>query len=533
LADEDRAFTTFIAQANTAATYNRDSEALRLLDAALAIRPGDRDAANMKGGLLGKLGRFDDALAVFMQGIAANPEAGELHYNAAFALQCLERYEQAAEEYGLALKYRPNFPEALSNLGLTLNALWRREEALNAFDEALKQRPNFARALNNRGITLAELRRTDEAIASYNAAIALDPAYREAFNNRGSAYGDVGRLSDALNDYARATAIDPRYADAYVNEAFVRLVLGDFERGWQRYEWRREGQFGVAPRPTERPEWHGENITGRTLLLIGEQGLGDTIQFCRYATHLAANGVKVVLEVQPALQPLLSTLRGVYSVIEIGAERPPFDLHRALLSMPFVLKTQPTSIPAQVPYLFARPERTAAWRERLADAGKGLKVGIAWQGSRGTKLDVGRSIPLSMFAPLAAVPGVRLISLQKGTGVEQLEDAPPGLNVQVLGDDFDSEGNGAFLDTAAVMQGLDLVITSDTAVAHVAGALGRPVWVALKTVPDWRWMLSREDSPWYPTMRLFRQRDVDDWQEVFVRIAQALASLAGNSHGKA
>lgn len=531
MAEDDRAFTTLIAQANTALRNNRESEAMRLLDAALAIRPGDRDAANMKGGLLGNLGRFDDALAAFRQGLAAHPDAGELHYNAAFALQCLERYDEAAGEYASALEYRPEFPEALSNLGLTLNALGRRDEALQSFDKALRQRPNFARALNNRGITLSELGRLDDAVASYNAAIALDPAYREAFNNRGSAYGEMGRLADAFNDYTHATAIDPRYADAYVNESFMRLLMGDFERGLQRYEWRREGQFGSGPRPAEKPEWRGENITGLTLLLIAEQGLGDTIQFCRYATRLAERGVRVVLEVQPALKPLLSPLRGVQAVIEIGGPRPPYDMHRALLSMPYVLKTLPATIPSRVPYLSAEPKRVEAWRARLDRAGGGLRVGIAWQGNPGTKLDLGRSPPLRMFAPLAGIPGVRLVSLQKGAGVDQLEALPSGMSVQVLGDDFD--GDGAFLDTAAVMESLDLVVTSDTAVAHLAGALGRPVWVALKTVPDWRWMLSREDSPWYPTMRLFRQHERDAWQEVFGRIAHELASLAGDKHGKA
>jgi len=517
-------------QASNAMRSYRDAEAMRLLDAALALKPGDRDAANAKGSLLGKLGRFDDALAVFRKGLAANPNAAELHYNAAFALQCLGQFEEAAIEYASSLKLQPNFPEALSNQGLTLNAIGRREEALASYDEALRQRPNFARALNNRGITLSELRRLDEAVASYNAAIALDPAYREAFNNRGSAYGDMGRLDDALADYGRALAIEPRYAEAHVNEAFTRLMLGDFDRGWQKYEWRQEGQFGLGPRPTERPEWRGENIAGRTLLLIGEQGLGDTLHFCRYAPILANKGVKVILEVQPALKPLLSGMRGVQSVIAIGEPRPAYDAHRALLSMPFMLKTTLAAVPSDVPYLAADPSRVETWRARLAGLGSALKVGIAWQGSRGTKLDLGRSIPLREFAALA-MPGVQLISLQKGDGVEQLENLPPGMNVHVLGKDFDS-GSGAFLDTAAVMESLDLVVTSDTAIAHLAGALARPVWVALKTVPDWRWMLSREDSPWYPTMRLFRQKNWGDWQEVFARIARDLAALAGGTHGK-
>ncbi len=528
MADVDRAFGTLIAQANAALQYNRDSEAMRLLDAALALKPADRDASSAKGGLLGKLGRFEDALVVFRQGLASNPGAAELHYNAAFALHCLGRYSEAAEEYAATLALQPNFPEALNNKGLVLQALGRYSEALLAFDAALKQRPVFPRALNNRGLSLAGLGRAEEAIASYDTALRYDARYPEALNNRGIAFHEMGRFREALADYASAAAMAPDWPEAHVNEAFTRLLLGEFERGLAQFEWRPMGRNGKAPRPSTRPEWRGEDLAGMTLLLTAEQGLGDTIQFSRLVPLLAAKGARIVLQVQPVLRALLCSLEGAATIVAVGDSIPAHDFQCALMSVPFVLGTRLSSIPANVPYLSAEAQRVSKWRERLRSVPPGRRIGIAWRGRPTAVVDSGRSIALEEFNPLAALRDIRLVSLQKDADVSEFASLPAGMTIETL-DGLDA-GEDAFLDTAAVMANLDLVVTSDTAVAHLAGALGRPAWLALKSVPEWRWLLEREDSPWYPSLRLFRQRRAGDWRDVFNRMAGALDGEAIHSH---
>ncbi len=293
------------------------------------------------------------------------------------------------------------------------------------------------------------------------------------------------------------------------------LLLGRFEAAWPGWEDRfRAG--AVPDRGLTRPRWRGEPLQGRTLLIHAEQGLGDTIQFCRYP--FPTDG-PVVFEVQPRIARLLGGLPGAARIVPVGDPLPQFDLECPLMSLPAIRGTTEATIPSDVPYLSAEADAVARWRARLGE--HGFRVGIAWQGNPSRREDTGRSIRLEHFLPLAAVPGVRLLSLQKDTGADQLA---PGMPVETLGDDFD-QGRDGFIDTAAVMMNLDLVITSDTAIPHLAGALGRPVWVALRAVPDWRFMLERPDSPWYPTMRLFRQTTRDDWASVFAAIKDALAAL--------
>jgi hypothetical protein len=302
------------------------------------------------------------------------------------------------------------------------------------------------------------------------------------------------------------TAAAPRY-----NLALLLLLTGRFAEGWDAWEARFAA--GAVPRRSfAQPVWDGTPLGERTLLIYSEQGLGDTIQFCRYVPWLQG---RVVFEVQPRMKSLLQTLPGNAKLVTAGEDLPAFDLVCPLMSLPRLAGTPAGT----VPYLSAEPERVERWRQRLG--GNGLKVGIAWQGNPNRHEDKGRSISLRQFLPLMEVPGIRLISLQKNDGLDQ-PSAVPELRLESLGQDFDA-GPGAFVDTAAVMESLDLVITSDTAVAHLAGALGRPVWVALRAVPDWRWMLERSDSPWYPTMRLFRQATRDDWKPVFADMARELA----------
>ena len=323
-----------------------------------------------------------------------------------------------------------------------------------------------------------------------------------------------------MASYQQAVRLKPDYAEAHWNQALARLQMGQFEQGWPGYEWRWKcKEFGTLP-PFRAPLWDGSPLDGRTILVHAEQGLGDTLQFIRYIPLVQKHGGRVIMMCQPPLCALLAHCPGIERLMPHGDAPPEIDLHVPLLSLPRLLGTTLENVPADGPYLDAEPDLVEAWRHRLG-AYPGLKIGIAWQGNPKFRLDRVRSLPLAQFAPLASVPGVHLLSLQKGLGREQLAAPERRFPVTDLGGQLD-ETTGAFMDTAAVMKNLDLVITSDTSIAHLAGALGVPVWVALNVVPDWRWLLDRDDSPWYPTMRLFRQTRLGHWEDVFHCMAEAL-----------
>jgi len=505
-------------RANDALAQGRFDLALAAVDDALDDNPGSVDALNLKGALLARFGRTDDAIRCFDRALVIAPQAIECLYNKASLLQSVGRHREAIDAFDRALAIKHDFPEALNNKGLALNAVEAFGEAVRSLDEALALRPRFPLALNNRGIALAAMRRFGEAIASYSAAIAEASNYAEAYANRAVALSETAEVEKALADFSRAVALAPGNAAFKWNQAISMLLAGDFERGLNAFEWRPEGSLGSARKPS-LPCWRGEPLANKTILLRAEQGLGDTIQFCRYVPLVAKKNAHVILDVQPQLKPLLSNLEGVSRVLARGEPPPPSDYFCPLLSLPLLFRTRIDSIPATIPYLTASNARVDAWRDRLAIEGSTLNVGIAWAGKPGP-IDSGRSIPLRHFAMLSNIPNVRLISLQKEVGVEQLAQLPHGMRAETLGD-FDGPGE-AFLDTAAIMASLDLVICSDSAIGHLAGALGRPVWLALKLAPDWRWLLKGSDTPWYPTMRLFRQQRLDDWTDVFDAIAEEL-----------
>ena len=467
-----------------AARLGRREAALEAFDGALRLRPNDPQALSNRSVVLGELGRFAEALA------------------------CLDR----------ALASRPDFPEAWSNRGNALRGLLRHDEALANYDRALALQPLYPEAWSNRGNALYDTRRFEEALASYDRALAINPGYAPALSNRGVVLSALQRQEEALASFDQGLAIEPNYADCHHNRGLLLLLRGRFVEGWREYEWRRRLGSWVA-RTFDAAEWQGGDLRGKRLLLYAEQGLGDTLQFARFAPLLASRGASVLLAVQPPLRALLRSLPGVTRVLSDGDELPDFDCQLPLMSVPHVCGFDEAQLAGDIPYLAADPARVESWGRRLPPGA--VRVGIAWQGDPRRRIDLGRSIPLAAFAPLAGIAGVRLISLQKHWGVEQLADLPPGLEVVSLGDAFDAGPDG-FLDTAAVMMQLDLVIACDTAVAHLAGALGRPVWLALKDVPDWRWQLDRQDCPWYPSARLFRQGRRDDWSAVFDRIAAAL-----------
>jgi tetratricopeptide (TPR) repeat protein len=496
-----------------------------LIDAALALKPDFAEAFSNRGNALQDLKRLDEALASFDKAVALKPGFAEAHYNRGNVLMELRRLDEALASFDRALALRPGFAEALANRGNALLGLERPDEALASFDRALAIKPHHAEALTNRGNALKELKRSDEALASFDKALALNPDYAEAHYNRGNALQDLRRLDEALAAFDKALALKPDVAEASFNRALLFLLRGDLAAGWPGYEGRWDQKHAASPKMGERfPIWRGENLSGKKIIVFDEQGLGDVIQFSRYLSLFARIGAQATFLARPALVRLMQPFASTVRVVSDYPAGEAFDRQSALLSLPLAFGTTLETIPASTPYLRAEPERVRKWRERLGE--QGFKVGIAWQAGRTGKIDIGRSFALAEFSGLSRIPGVRLISLQKSQGVEQLRQAPAGVTVETLGEDYDS-GPDAFLDAAAAMENLDLVISSDTSIAHLAGALGRPVWVALKHDPDWRWMLDRPDSPWYPTMRLFRQKSSGDWRSVFADIESALRQLIG------
>ena len=477
-----------------------------------------------------ELKRFDEALANYDQALALRPDHAHALYNRGIAMMELKRFDEALANYGQALALRPNYADALYSRGIALMGLRRPEEALADLDQALALRPDYADALHSRGIALMELRRPEEALASYDQALAIRPDYADAFNNRAAALKEMKRFDEALASYDKALAIRPDYPGASFNKSLCLLLLRRFEEGWDLYELRKRTDALVSffsALSFQRPMWDGRrDIAGKTLFVYWEQGFGDAIQFCRFARLAELRDATVIFSAPRRLGKLLRTLSPTISVIDHNEAPTEFDFHCPLMSLPLAFGTRLDSIPAETPYLCAEPERVEKWAGRVGE--EGFKIGVAWQGNAG-RIDASRSFSPAELLPISQVPNVRLISLQKNDGVEQLQHLPEGMQVETLGEDYDA-GDDAFLDTAAVMETLDLVISCDTAVAHLAGARGRPIWVALKYVPDWRWMLDRTDCPWYPTMRLFRQRTRDDWKWVFSEIESALRERMGDDH---
>ncbi len=447
------------------------------------------------------------------------------HLDRGLALKAAHRLDEAGREFDGALRIAPDCVPALVNRAAISQLTGEQAAALAFSERAIALAPDLPAAHVNRGLALFGLDRPVEALESYDRALALDADFVPAHGNRGKVLQALDRPEEALLAYDHVIARKPDAAQAYVNAGHTLLSLGDFARGWPLYEWRKKLPQPIGNRWFAKTAASNDTpLAGRRLLLHWEQGLGDTLQFCRYGPLAAGRGAAVTLMVQPRLERLMTSLRGAAqgsTIRVLSAEPPPeeFDYHCPLLSAPQVCGTRLLEqIPCDTPYLFAEPARVARWRERLGAAG--FKIGISWQGNRHSPADRGRSFSVELFRHLASVPGVRLISLQSGDGTEQLETLPPGMHVETLGPEVDV--SDAFVDSAAIMQNLDLVITSDTAMAHLAGALARPAWVALPQVADWRWLRQRSDSPWYPTLRLFRQRRAGDWDEVFERMRAEL-----------
>jgi tetratricopeptide (TPR) repeat protein len=496
----------------------RIDEATACYRRGIELKPDDPRAYNNLGTVHKDRGEFDEAIANFAKAIEHDPAFAEAYFNLGLAYDAQQKFEQAIECYQKAADLRPNFFQAHYERGNSFHALKRFDEAIDAYRRALDLNPNYAEALNNLGRAYLELDDLPQAAAAFRRAIEIRPNLAEVHNNLGFVLKESGQICEAAASNRRAIELAPEYPEPRWNEAQLLLLQGDFEHGWPAYEWRwKTGKLTARKFP--QPQWLGEPLAGKTILLHAEQGLGDTIQFIRYAPLIKRLGATVVVECLRPLTRLLASCPGIDQLLPAGAALPPFDFHTPLLSIPAALKTTLSTVPHEVPYLSADPALVAHWRDVLRKF-PGFRIGINWRG-RTDRIDSRRrDIPPELIASFAGIPGVQLISLQKGAGQEDLSNPAGHLPIIDLGE-FDT-AHGPFMDTAAIMQNLDLIISSDTSVPHLAGALGRPVWVALPFSPSWHWLLDRSDSPWYPTMRLFRQKSLGDWEGVVSEIRTAV-----------
>ena len=526
--------------------------------AALAHNPDLTEAHANLGAVLRARGDIAGAIAACHRALALRPDLPELHFNLGNALQDAGDLDGAIAAYREAITLAPAYVEALANLGVLLRRTERFAGAVAVLRKASDLRPGSAEILTNLGSALKDDGQTDEAIAAFRRALDLAPDHRVAHFNLGNALRGQGRMDEAAESYRRAItlrpnspealinlgvvhrsqgdldaadaadrqAIDlrPDFQEAHFNLSQILLLKGAFAEGWREYEWRLRADGHKTRRRPEfpQPRWQGEDIAGKTLLLHVEQGLGDLLHFARFVPIVAKRGARVVVEVYQPLARLFAALPGVAQVVVHGEPLPPFDVQLPMMSLAGVLGVDRDSIPAEVPYLVAEPSWAAAWKGRLGDGAKGRAVGVVWAGSPTHQADRARSIAAAKLLPRLAMPGVRLVSLQK---VPREGDAAViaalGGTALDLGPDL-----ADFADTAGLMAHLDLVISVDTAVAHLAGALGRPVWTLIPVAPDWRWMTGRDDSPWYPSMRLFRQTRPDDWGPTIDRLVKELAAWA-------
>jgi tetratricopeptide (TPR) repeat protein len=488
----------------------------------LAADIADCDVWHQLGMTAHQSGWNEAAVEFFGRAVDINPKSAVLFSNLGNLLSAVGRLEEGLAACRQAIKLQPGYAEAHNNLGITLGKLDRHAQAVEAFRTAVKLKDNYADAYSNMGNALAMLDRMEEAVTIYRKALELRPDYANASFNLGVALGRFGRYEEARAACRRASELDPSHTLADFSRALFHLVEGDFAQGLPLYEVRWETPEFTSPRRNfPQPMWDGGPLDGRTLLIHAEQGFGDSIQFIRYATLAAERGGQVIVEAPEALLEVFFTVKGINQLVPQGEALPHFDLHIPMMSLPLAFGTTLATIPQSVPYLSANAPRCAFWREWLAESDASLKVGLVWAGRPTHTGDRQRSMHLRQFLPIFRVPDVDFVSLQFDRGIEQIAQLPGRQPIRDASADIHD-----FADTAALVAQLDLVIAVDTAVAHLAGALGKPVWVLLPLAPDWRWMLGREDSPWYPTMRLFRQQRAMEWDPVIVQVRKQLQIFA-------
>lgn len=500
--------------------FKRYGEAIDSFNMAIALRPDFAEAYFNRGKLLSETGRFQEALASYNQAISINPNYAEAYFSRGMLLlDELKSHGNALISFDKAIECKHNFAEAYFNRGRLLSEIKQYQKALASYDQAISIIPNYVEAYNNKGIILAgQYERYQEALACFNKAIEFQPDCEDALYNRAKLLCEINDINGALENCNQIILINPNHVDANFNKGLLKLKLGEYEEGWLLNEWRwQTGQCKNQRRAFSQPLWLGNEPPRGRLLLHAEQGFGDTIQFIRYVPWVEEMGARVILEIPRTLVSLIGTLKAKFQMVVKGEDLPKFDLHCPLMSLPLALKTTLTTIPADIPYLFADPRKQETWHKRLGSTLR-PKVGLAWSGSPHHPNDRNRSISLQSLRPLLELDCEYHV-LQKEIRLEDklLMNQLPQLHVH-------EDELRDFSDAAALISMMDVIITVDTAIAHLAGALGKPVWVLLPFVSDFRWLLDREDSPWYPSARLFRQPNAGDWPKVIELVRNELKS---------
>ncbi len=499
----------------------RIGDAIGCYCSALDLKPDYALAHSNLGMALQESGRLNEAVKSCLKARQLMPENEVLQNNLGTVLKGLGRYDEAVECYRKAIALKPDYAEAHNNLGTVFLEEKKLQEAVVCYHMAIQCKPDYAMAHSNLGTVWRELGKLERAIESCNRAIQVNPNYAEAHNNLGTSLQEAGRVNEALASFRQATTLKPDYALAHINSSLALLLLGNFRDGWEEYEWR----FQIRKHTTKtlnKPLWEGLSLRGKSILIHVEQGFGDTIQFVRYLSMVKERGGRIILECQKELIRLLSGCSGIdefVAYVPTGKHSVPFDVHISLLSLPRIFDTTLETVPADIPYIKVDSALCLKWGMRFRK-NSNFKIGIAWSGNPKNANDRNRSCSLTDFATLGDIPNTTFYSLQKGTVAAGASHPPVGMNFVNLEQELRD-----FVDTAAVIANLDLVISIDTVVVHLAGAMGKPVWNLLPFAPAWRWLLDRERSPWYPTMRLFRQTQPHDWRGVFRQVKDRLYNL--------
>ena len=505
---------------------NRLEEAVESFNDAIRTKADSADAYYSRGVTFAKLKRTQEAVASFDKAIAINPFHEDAYYNRGCALEALQRLDEALANYDKALALKPDFPEAHYNRGSVFYTLKRFDDALACFDQALAIKPDYFDAQVYRGNTLKELLRFEDALESYEQAILINPRSTDAHVNRGSALIELKRFDDAIAGYFEAASRDPNAALIYNNMSHLLLLIGNFKDGLEFYEWRKKTKEPVGNRDFDKPLWLGQtSLRGRTILVHEEQGVGDVIQFCRYVKLLAAEGAKVIFAVPEKLSLLMQSLGGGVQVCLMSEIPPAFDFHCPLMSLPLAFKTDAPTIPAQAPYLAAAPERVSALRRKLSGNVAKKVCGLSWRSKAGRTGDK-RSVDLAKLFDVIDPEGYVFVSLQYGDVSGEIAALKDAAGIEIVSipeiDNFaDMDGFAALVDAC------DVVLSIDNTTVHMAGALNKTTFLMLPYLPDWRWLLDREDSPWYPSMRLFRQESHGNWDGVFRAVSAALVDARG------
>jgi Flp pilus assembly protein TadD len=496
----------------------RGTAGVELLRRAVDLYPNDASLRSNLGAMLASLGELDTGIAELHKAIALNPNFADAHNNLGNALKLLGQPDAALGEYRQAVACRADYAEARNNLGASLHELGLFDEAIAELRRAIQIRPQYPEAHNNLGNVLYDLDRIHEAIDQYRKAITFRPSYPEAHYHLGVSLRGLNRLPEAMKEFRTAVELRPRYPEALWSISFLMLLQGDFANGWPMFEARSQ----LANRPLlfdlAQAVWTGAPLDGKTILLYCEQGLGDTIQFARYIPMVKARGGRIVVACPSALRRLFEGLIGIEYITCEGEVVPPIDARCSLMSLPRLFQTTLQTIPADVPYLTAKPDLARKWGDRLAALPPKFNIGLVWAGNRRHLNDRNRSVPLAELATVARLGNIRLVSLQKGPPAQDIR--PAGVEITDWSNDLTD-----LAETAALTANLDLVISVDTSVAHLAGAMAKPTWTLLPFAPDWRWMLNRSDSPWYPTMRLFRQPALGEWNTPLRQITEELTRM--------